>query len=76
MDYLRFADRRHTLIRTADSATEPDSDLKPREWEELASCFGGNRAGVRTTIDNSNPGAPNGWCLRSARFDAGQAAGA
>jgi Methane oxygenase PmoA len=65
---LRFADRQQTVIRTPVSANEPDSDLKPREWAELVGTYGGKRAGVRIAIDKSNPGAPNGWCLRKYGF--------
>ena len=65
---IRFAERQHTAIRTLNSANEPDSDLKVREYAELVGDFGDKRAGARITIDKANPGAPNGWYLRKYGF--------
>jgi type 1 glutamine amidotransferase len=65
---IRFAPRTGTRIRTPDQSDAPDSDLKPQPWAELAGDFGGKPAAARITIDPSNPGAPNGWCLRHYGF--------
>ncbi len=65
---VRFADRQHTAIRTQNSANEPDSDMKVREWAELVGDFGDKHGGIRISIDKSNPGFPNGWQMRKYGF--------
>ncbi|MCL4402458.1 MAG: ThuA domain-containing protein, partial [Acidobacteria bacterium] len=65
---IRFARRTGTVVRTPERADAPDSDLRPQPWAELTGDFGGQRAGARITIDPSNPGSPNGWCLRHYGF--------
>jgi type 1 glutamine amidotransferase len=65
---IRFAPRTGTVIRTDGQADVPDSDLKPEPWAELAGDFAGKQASARITIDPSNAGAPNGWCLRHYGF--------
>lgn len=61
---IRFAPRTGTRINTAAQEDAPDSDRVPAAWAELAGNFGGKLATTRVTEDTSNPGAPNGWCLR------------
>lgn len=61
---IRFAPRADTRIRTAAQEDAPDSDRVPAAWAELSGNFGGKLATTRVTEDSSNPGAPNGWCLR------------
>jgi len=61
---IRFAPRAETKIRTAAQEDAPDSDRVPAAWAELTGNFGGKMATTRVTEDPSNPGAPNGWCLR------------
>ena len=61
---IRFAPRTETTIRTAAQNDAPDSDRIPAAWAELSGDFAGKPATVRVTEDSSNPGAPNGWCLR------------
>lgn len=65
---IRFSRRTGTRIDTAEAGDVPDSDLRPQPWAELTGDFDGKRAGVRITIDPSNPGSPNGWCLRHYGF--------
>jgi type 1 glutamine amidotransferase len=65
---IRFAPRTGTVIDTAGESNVKDSDLIPKQWAELTGDFGGKRAGARITIDPSNPGSPNGWCLRHYGF--------
>jgi hypothetical protein len=65
---FRFAPREQTVIRTESESDAPDSDLRPHPWAEMAGVFRGKPAGVRITIDPSNPGYPNGWCLRHYGF--------
>ena len=61
---IRFAPRTGTRINSAAGMDVPDSDRVPAAWAELTGNFGGNTATTRVTEDPSNPGAPNGWCLR------------
>lgn len=61
---LRFAPRTDTVIRYPGQKSAADSDLQPAPWAELTGVFDGGRAGARITIDASNSGFPNGWCLR------------
>ena len=65
---IRFAPRTGTQIRTAAQADAPDSDRLPAVWAELTGNFGGKVVTTRVTEDASNPGAPNGWCLRHYGF--------
>ncbi len=69
---IRFAPRTGTRIDTSSThgalPDSPDSDLKPNQWAELTGQFGAKSAGARITIDPSNPGSPNGWCLRHYGF--------
>src|SRR5262249_20784674 len=57
-----------TTITTEAHTDVPDSDMVPNAWAELAGDFGGKQTSARITIDPSNPGAPNGWCLRHYGF--------
>ncbi len=65
---VRFAPREKTAVTTDKGIEARDSDLVPHPWARLDGVFGGRRAGLRIDIDPSNPGAPNGWCLRSYGF--------
>jgi uncharacterized protein len=65
---IRFAPRTETKIRTAAQEDAPNSDRLPAAWAELTGNFGGKIATTRVTEDPSNPGAPNGWCLRHYGF--------
>lgn len=61
---IRFAPRTDTRINSAAQQDAPDSDRVPAAWAELTGDFGGKVATTRVTEDPSNPGFPNGWCLR------------
>ena len=65
---IRFAPRTDTKIRTAATYDSPDTDRVPAAWAELTGNFDGKIATTRVTEDPSNPGAPNGWCLRHYGF--------
>jgi hypothetical protein len=65
---IRFAARAGTKIRTAAQDDAPDSNRVPAAWAELTADFGGKQTTTRVTVDPSNPGAPNGWCLRHYGF--------
>ena len=65
---IRFAPRTDTKIRTSVQEDAPDSDRVPAAWAELTGNFGGKIVTTRVTEDASNPGAPNGWCLRHYGF--------
>jgi hypothetical protein len=65
---IRFAPRTDTKIRTAAQEDALDSDRVPAAWAELTGNFGGKMATTRVSEDPSNPGAPNGWCLRHYGF--------
>jgi hypothetical protein len=65
---IRFAPCTSTKIRTAAEDDAPDRDLRPAAWAELTGVFAGKQTTTRVTIDPSNPGAPNGWCLRHYGF--------
>jgi uncharacterized protein len=65
---IRFAPRTSTKIRTAIQDDAPDSDRVPAGWAELTGDFAGKQTTTRVTINPSNPGAPNGWCLRHYGF--------
>ena len=62
---LRFAPRKETVLRTERGVEAKDSDMQPRAWAELEGSFeNGSRAAARIEVDEGNPGAPHGWCLR------------
>lgn len=65
---IRFAPRTATTIQTPNSQDARDSDLKPEPWAQLTGDYQGGTASTRITIDPSNPGFPNGWCLRRYGF--------
>ncbi|HUZ46953.1 MAG TPA: ThuA domain-containing protein [Terriglobia bacterium] len=65
---VRFAPRTGTRIRTSTQDNAPSSDRLPAAWAELTGNFSGKIATTRVTEDPSNPGAPNGWCLRHYGF--------
>jgi type 1 glutamine amidotransferase len=65
---IRFAPRTMTRIRTAAQDDAADSDRLPAAWAELTANFDGKLTTTRVTEDPSNPGAPNGWCLRHNGF--------
>lgn len=65
---VRFAARQDTVITTDKGREAGDSNMVPHPWAQLEALFGGRRAGLRIDIDPSNPGYPNGWCLRHYGF--------
>ena len=65
---IRFAPRSDTKIRTAGQTDAADGDRIPAAWAELTGNFGGKVVTTRIIEDPSNPGAPNGWCLRHYGF--------
>jgi hypothetical protein len=65
---FRFAPREHTVVRTDKGEEARDTDMVPHPWAELEAVFSGRRAGARVDDDPSNPGYPNGWCLRKYGF--------
>jgi uncharacterized protein len=65
---IRLAPRTGTVINTAHLADSPDSDMAANQWAEAIGNFAGRRASVRITIDPSNTGSSNGWCLRHYGF--------
>ncbi|MCZ2079993.1 MAG: PmoA family protein [Bryobacteraceae bacterium] len=62
--HIRFAPRQDTVIHTDQGRLERDSDLTRHPWAQLEGTMEGKRVGVRIDVDPSNPGTPNGWCLR------------
>ncbi len=65
---IRFAPRSDTVVRTDAGREAKDTNMVPHPWAELEAVFAGRRAGARIDIDRSNPGFPNGWCLRYYGF--------
>ena len=65
---VRFAPREKTAITTGAGREAGDSDMAPHAWARLEALFGDRAAGLRIDIDLSNPGFPNGWCLRHYGF--------
>jgi hypothetical protein len=65
---LRFAPRTETVLTTGAGREAADTNLVPHPWAELAGEFQGRPAGIRIDDDPSNPGFPNGWCLRYYGF--------
>ena len=62
---IRFAPRTETKLRTAANPDDAaDSDRVAAAWAELTGNFGGKVATTRVTEDSSDPGFPNGWCMR------------
>ncbi len=65
---VRLGRRAETVI-TTDAGTEAkDTNMVPHPWAREDGAFDGGRAGIRIDIDPSNPGYPNGWCLRHYGF--------
>ncbi len=65
---FRFAPRENTVIRTDKGVEAKDTDMVPHPWAELEAVYQGKTARVRIEDDPSNPGYPNGWCLRNYGF--------
>jgi len=65
---VRFAPRKNTRITTDAGWEKRDSNMEPHPWAQETGVFAGGPAGVRIDIDPSNPGFPNGWCLRHYGF--------
>ena len=65
---VRFAPRRNTVITTDAGRETGDSNMVPHPWAQQEGTFQNGRAGLRIDIDPSNPGYPNGWCLRHYGF--------
>lgn len=64
---VRFAPRHNTVITTKDGEVN-DSNMVPYPWAREEGGFKEGRAALRIDIDPSNPGYPNGWCLRHYGF--------
>ena len=64
----RIAPRRETVIITDKGQEQKDTNLVPHPWARQEALFQNGRAGLRIDIDPSNPGYPNGWCLRYYGF--------
>ena len=65
---FRFAPRGETVLTTDAGREKEDTNLAPHRWAQLEGEYQGRRAGARIEIDPSNPGFPNGWCLRYYGF--------
>jgi hypothetical protein len=65
---VRFAPRKDTVITTDSGVEAKDTNMVPHAWAELAATYPAGRAALRIDIDPTNPGAPNGWCLRHYGF--------
>lgn len=65
---VRFAPRQNTVLTTDAGREAKDTDMVPHPWAQLEAEYGGRRAALRIDDDPSNPGAPNGWCLRHYGF--------
>jgi hypothetical protein len=65
---VRFAPRQNTVITTEAGREAKDTDMVPHAWAQLEADYGGRRAALRIDDDPSNPGSPNGWCLRHYGF--------
>jgi L-alanine-DL-glutamate epimerase-like enolase superfamily enzyme len=65
---FRFAPRQSTVIRTDAGVEVKDTDMAPHRWAELEGVYAEGAAAARVDIDPSNPGFPNGWCLRHYGF--------
>jgi hypothetical protein len=64
----RFAPRKNTIIRTDTGLEARDTDMQPHPWAELEADYAGGPARLRIDDHASNPGYPNGWCLRAYGF--------
>lgn len=65
---VRFAPRENTILTTSRGREPEDSNMAQLPWAQLEGRFSGRRAALRIDIDPSNPGYPNGWCLRHYGF--------
>jgi len=65
---VRFAPREQTRVTTDAGVERKDSNMVPHPWAQEEGLFAKGRAGLRIDIDPSNPGYPNGWCLRHYGF--------
>ena len=65
---VRFAPRTGTVVRTDKGVEAKDTDLVPHPWAELEATYEGKRSRLRIESDATNPGHPQGWCLRSYGF--------
>lgn len=65
---VRFAKRENTVITTDAGRESKDTDMVRHAWAQLEAEYGGRRAALRIDDDPSNPGSPNGWCLRHYGF--------
>ncbi len=64
----RFAPRKNTVVRTDKGVETRDTDMQPHAWAELEGAYEGGPARLRIDDHPSNPGFPNGWCLRNYGF--------
>jgi L-alanine-DL-glutamate epimerase-like enolase superfamily enzyme len=64
----RFAPRKNTAIRTDKGAEAKDTDMVQHPWAELEADYAGGGARLRIDDYATNPGYPNGWCLRAYGF--------
>jgi hypothetical protein len=65
---VRFAPRTGTVVRTDKGVEAKDTDLVPHAWAELEAAYDGKRARLRIESESTNPGHPQGWCLRHYGF--------
>jgi hypothetical protein len=65
---VRFAPREATIVTTDKGREARDTNMAPHPWARLDGTFAGHRAGLRIDDNTSNPGYPNGWCLRYYGF--------
>ncbi len=65
---VRFAPRTDTRITTPEGEIPEDEDMVPHAWATLEAKYDGKPAGVRVESFESNPGHPQGWCLRPYGF--------
>jgi Family of unknown function (DUF6807) len=65
---VRFAPRQKTRITTDQGVETKDTNMVPHPWAKEEGDFKNGHASLRINIDPSNPGAPNGWCLRHYGF--------
>ncbi len=65
---VRFAPREKTIVRTDKGVEAKDTDMVAHPWAELEATYEGKRAALRIDDHPSNPGFPNGWCLRNYGF--------
>jgi len=65
---VRFAKRENTIITTDAGREVKDTDMVRHTWAQLEADYGGKHAALRIDDDPSNPGSPNGWCLRHYGF--------